>query len=152
MDDLNLQEHYQGLSEEIEDLLMTNKLLSKEKEEQRAAIEEGDKKNIAMKRNIEEVRILMGNYLKRYSEVNIICFQLEDLLESQQSTWSMKVQKIESDKNNMLDKKEKIFSHEVENMKLQFIEGKEQLKEIVNELSKEKEHITQENRKLFLND
>ena len=64
----------------------------------------------------------------------------------------MKVQKIELDKNNMLDKKEKIFSHEVENMKLQFIEEKEQLKEIVNKLSKEKEHITQENRKLFLND
>ena len=61
LDNFNLQEHAQGLLEEIEDLLMTNKLLSKEKEEQKAAIEEGDRKNIAMKRNIEEVRILMGN-------------------------------------------------------------------------------------------
>jgi hypothetical protein len=36
---------------------MTNKLLSKEKEEQRAVIEEGNGKNIVMKRNIEEVRL-----------------------------------------------------------------------------------------------
>ena len=42
--------------EEIEELLMTNKLLSKEKEEQKAAIEERNRKNIAMKRNIEEVK------------------------------------------------------------------------------------------------
>jgi hypothetical protein len=40
---------------EIEELLMTNKLLSKEKEEQKAAIEEGNRENISMKRNIEEV-------------------------------------------------------------------------------------------------
>jgi hypothetical protein len=73
---------------------------------------------------------------------------LEDLLESQQNTWNMRVQKIESDKNDLLDKKEKIFSHEVENMKLQFLEEKEQLKENVNKLSTEKEQITQENLKL----
>ena len=60
----------------------------------------------------------------------------------------MKVQKIESDKNDLFDKKEKIFSHEVENLKLQFIEEKEQLKENLNELSKEKEQIIQENLKL----
>ena len=46
--------------EEIEDLLMTNKLLSKEKDEQKAAIEEGNRKNIAMKRNIEEVKLFLG--------------------------------------------------------------------------------------------
>jgi hypothetical protein len=45
--------------EEIEDLLMTNKMLSKEKEEQKADIEEGDRKNIAMKRNIEEVKLFL---------------------------------------------------------------------------------------------
>ena len=38
----------------------------------------------------------------------------------------------------MFEKEEKIFSHEVENLKLQFIEEKEQLFEDVNELSKEK--------------
>ena len=62
-------------------------------------------------------------------------------MESQQNTWSMKVQKIESDKNDMFDKKEKVFAHEVENLKLQFIEEKEQLQENVNELSKEKDQI-----------
>ena len=36
---------------------MTNKLLSKEKEEHKAAIEEGNRENIAIKRNIEEVKI-----------------------------------------------------------------------------------------------
>ena len=55
IDDLCFQEHAQGLLEEIEELLMTNKLLSKEKEEQKAAIAEGNRENIAMKRNIEEV-------------------------------------------------------------------------------------------------
>ena len=53
-------------------------------------------------------------------------FQLEDLLESQRNAWSMKVQKIESDKNDLYDKKEEIFVNEVENLKLQFIEEKEQ--------------------------
>ena len=48
----------------------------------------------------------------------------------------------------MFDKKEKLFSHEVENLKLQFIEEKEQLKENVNELSKEREQIIQENMNL----
>ena len=75
-------------------------------------------------------------------------FQLEDLLESQQNLWSIKVQKIESERKDMFDKKEKLFSHEVENLKLQFIEEKEQLKENVNELSTEKEQIIQENLKL----
>ena len=60
----------------------------------------------------------------------------------------MKLPKIESDKNDMFNKKEKIFSHEVENLKLQFVKEKEQLKENVNQLSKEKEQITQENLKL----
>ena len=55
--DLNIQEHAQGLLEEIEDLLMTNKLFSKEKEEQKTIIEEGNRKNLAMKRNIKEVRL-----------------------------------------------------------------------------------------------
>jgi hypothetical protein len=45
--------------EEIEDLLRTNKLLSKEKEEQKADIEEGNRKNIAMKGNIEEVKLFL---------------------------------------------------------------------------------------------
>ena len=61
INDFYFQEHTQGLLEEIEDLLMTNKLLSKEKEEQKAATEEGNRTNIAMKRNIGEVRLLMGN-------------------------------------------------------------------------------------------
>ena len=69
-------------------------------------------------------------------------------MESQQNTWSMKVQKIESDKNDMFDKKEKVFAHEVENMKLKFSEEKEQLNENVDDLSKEKERIIQENLKL----
>ena len=56
-DDFYHQEHVQGLLEEIEDLLMTNKLLSKEKEEQMAAIEEGNRKIIAIKINNEEVRL-----------------------------------------------------------------------------------------------
>ena len=60
INDFYLQEHAQGLLEEIEDLLMTNKLLSKEKEEKTAAIEEGNRKNIAMKRNIEEVKLFLG--------------------------------------------------------------------------------------------
>jgi hypothetical protein len=60
----------------------------------------------------------------------------------------MKVRKIESDKNDLIDKTEKIFTHEVENLKLQFIEEKEQLQENVNELSKEREQIIQENSKL----
>ena len=60
----------------------------------------------------------------------------------------MKVQKIESDKNDMFDKKEKVFAHEVENMKLKFSEEKEQLNENVDDLSKEKERIIQENLKL----
>ena len=55
IDDICFQEHAQGLLEEIEELLNTNKLLSKEKEEQKAAIEEGNRENIVMKRNIEEV-------------------------------------------------------------------------------------------------
>ena len=42
--------------EEIEELLMTNKLLTKEKEEQKAAIEEVNRENIAMKIIIEEVK------------------------------------------------------------------------------------------------
>jgi hypothetical protein len=73
---------------------------------------------------------------------------LEDLLESQRNTWKVKVQKIESDKNNMFNKKEKIFSHQVENLKLQFIDEKGQLVENVNKLSKEREQIIQENLKL----
>ena len=51
----------------------------------------------------------------------------------------MKMQKIESEKNVMFDKKEMIYSHEVENLKLQFIEENEQLKESVNDISKERE-------------
>ena len=62
LDNFNLQEHAQGLLEEIEDLLMTNKLLSKEKEEQKEAIEVGNRKNIAMKINIEKGKIV--SYLK----------------------------------------------------------------------------------------
>ena len=46
-------------------------------------------------------------------------------MESQRNTWIMKVQKIESDKNDLFDKKEKIFANEVENLKLQFTEEKE---------------------------
>ena len=41
IDDLCFQEHAQGLLAEIEELLMTNKLLSMEKEEQKVALEEG---------------------------------------------------------------------------------------------------------------
>ena len=48
-------------------------------------------------------------------------------------------QKNESEKNYMFDKKEMIYSHEVENLKLHFIEEKEQLKESVNDISKERE-------------
>ena len=57
IDDPCFQKHAQGLLEEIEELLMTNKLLSKEKEDQKAAIGEENRKNFAMKRNIEEVRL-----------------------------------------------------------------------------------------------
>ena len=52
------QDHAQGLLEEIEELLMRNKVLSKEKEEQKAALEEGNRAQIMLKRNIEEVGTL----------------------------------------------------------------------------------------------
>ena len=45
---------------------MTNKLLSKEKEEQRAELEEGNRMNIAMKRNIKEVTLFDGVELEQY--------------------------------------------------------------------------------------
>ena len=52
---LYVQEHAKGLIEEIEELLMKNKKLSKQKDEQQAALEDGTRRNIAMNRNIEEV-------------------------------------------------------------------------------------------------
>ena len=69
-------------------------------------------------------------------------------MESQENIWNKEFQKIECDKNDNIHKKEKIFAQEVENMKLQFIEEKEQLKESANELSKENEQNTKENLKL----
>ena len=45
----------QGLLAEIEELVIANKMLMKEKDEQRAELEEGNRMNLAMKRNIEEV-------------------------------------------------------------------------------------------------
>ena len=45
------------MHEEIEELLMMNRRLSKEKEEQKAGLEEGNRANLKLKRNIEEVNI-----------------------------------------------------------------------------------------------
>ena len=78
----------------------------------------------------------------------LFIFKLEDLLESKQNTWNKKFQKLEWDKTDLIDRKEKIFSHEIENIKLQFVEEKEQLKDNVNQLAKEKEQISEENQKL----
>ena len=58
------------------------------------------------------------------------------------------MQKIEFEKNDIIDKKEKIFSQEVENLKLQYFEEKEQLQESINKLSEGKEEAIQENLKL----
>ena len=69
-------------------------------------------------------------------------------METKQNTWNKKFQKLECDKTDLIDRKEKIFSHEIENLKLQFVEEKEQLKDNVNQLSKEKEQISEENQKL----
>ena len=41
--------------EEIEELLVKNKNITKQREEQHAALEDGTRRNIAMKRNIAEV-------------------------------------------------------------------------------------------------
>ena len=38
---------------------MTNKILSKEKEEYKSAVQEGNQENLALKRNKEEVCILL---------------------------------------------------------------------------------------------
>ena len=78
----------------------------------------------------------------------LLIFKLEDLLETKQNTWNKKFQKLEWDKTDLIDRKEKIFSHEIENIKLQFVEEKEQLKDNVNQLAKEKEQISEENQKL----
>ena len=37
---------------------MSNKILSKEKDEHKSAVEEGSRENLSLKRNIEEVCIL----------------------------------------------------------------------------------------------
>ena len=58
IDDHLWQDHAQGLLEEIEELLMRNKVLSKEMEEQKVALEEGNRAQIMLKRNIEEVGTL----------------------------------------------------------------------------------------------
>ena len=73
---------------------------------------------------------------------------MEDLVENQQFSWNKKLHKIECDKNDIIEKKEKIFSDEVENLNLQFVEEKEEWKESVHELSKEKEQMLKENLKL----
>ena len=49
------QEHAKSLLEEIEELLVKNKNITKQREEQHAALEDGTRRNIAMKRNIAEV-------------------------------------------------------------------------------------------------
>ena len=49
--------------EEIEELLMKNKKVSKQKDEQQAALEDGTRRNIAMNRNIEEVWVLNSLYV-----------------------------------------------------------------------------------------
>ena len=41
--------------EEIEELLMANKILSKEKDEHKSAVMERNRENLTLKRNIEEV-------------------------------------------------------------------------------------------------
>ena len=52
--------------EEIEELLMKNKKISKQKDEQQAALEDGNRRNIAMKRNIEEVWFLNPSHYVIY--------------------------------------------------------------------------------------
>ena len=49
------------------------------------------------------------------------------------------MQKIEYENNEMIDKKEKIFFQEVENLKSEFVEEKQKLKESICKLSKERE-------------
>ena len=46
----------QGLLAEIEELLIVNKTLTKERDEQKAVLEEGSRTHSSMKRNIDEVR------------------------------------------------------------------------------------------------